>query len=79
MLQLVQGKLKKAEDNGVGKVLNGGVEEDLNVYLAKLKNLVLATSIISDQALKLVWALSRQPQLPMLQESLILGWKVVLT
>ena len=37
MLQLVQGKLKKAEDGSV-KVLNGGVEEDLNVYLAKLKN-----------------------------------------
>lgn len=37
MLQLVQGSLKKAEDGSV-KVLNGGVEEDLNVYLAKLKN-----------------------------------------
>ena len=37
MLQLVQGNLKKAEDGSV-KVLNGGVEEDLNVYLAKLKN-----------------------------------------
>ena len=37
MLQLVQGNLKKAEDGSV-KVLNVGVEEDLNVYLAKLKN-----------------------------------------
>ena len=37
MLQLVQGNLKKAEDGSV-KVLNGGVEEDLNVYVAKLKN-----------------------------------------
>jgi len=37
MLQLVQGNLKKAEDGSI-KVLNGGVEEDLNVYLAKLKN-----------------------------------------
>jgi len=37
MLQLVQSNLKKAEDGSV-KVLNGGVEEDLNVYLAKLKN-----------------------------------------
>ena len=37
MLQLVQSKLKKADDGSV-KVLNGGVEEDLNVYLAKLKN-----------------------------------------
>ena len=37
MLQLVQGNLKKAEDGSV-KVLNGGVEEDINVYLAKLKN-----------------------------------------
>ena len=37
MLQLVQGSLKKADDGSV-KVLNGGVEEDLNVYLAKLKN-----------------------------------------
>ena len=37
MLQLVQGNLKKAEDGSV-KILNGGVEEDLNVYLAKLKN-----------------------------------------
>lgn len=37
MLQLVQGKLKKADDGSV-KVLNGGVEEDLNVYLSKLKN-----------------------------------------
>ena len=40
MLQLVQGNLKRAEDGSV-KVLNGGVEEDLNVYLAKLKNLSL--------------------------------------
>jgi len=37
MLQLVQSKLKKSDDGSV-KVLNGGVEEDLNVYLAKLKN-----------------------------------------
>tara|TARA_R100000742_G_C4259896_1_gene77708 strand:- start:365 stop:1069 length:705 start_codon:yes stop_codon:yes gene_type:complete len=37
MLQLVQSNLKKADDGSV-KVLNGGVEEDLNVYLAKLKN-----------------------------------------
>ena len=37
MLQLVQNNLKKADDGSV-KVLNGGVEEDLNVYLAKLKN-----------------------------------------
>ena len=37
MLQLVQSNLKKAADGSV-KVLNGGVEEDLNVYLAKLKN-----------------------------------------
>ena len=37
MLQLVQGSLKKAEDGSV-KVLDGGVEQDINVYLAKLKN-----------------------------------------
>ena len=37
MLQLVQGKLKKSDDGSV-KVLEGGVEQDLNVYLAKLKN-----------------------------------------
>ena len=37
MLQLVQSNLKKSDDGSV-KVLNGGVEEDLNVYLAKLKN-----------------------------------------
>ena len=37
MLQLVQSNLKKADDGSV-KVLNGGVEEDINVYLAKLKN-----------------------------------------
>jgi hypothetical protein len=37
MLQLVQSNLKKAEDGSV-KVLNGGVEEDINVYLGKLKN-----------------------------------------
>ena len=37
MLQLVQSNLKKAEDGSV-KVLNGGIEEDINVYLAKLKN-----------------------------------------
>jgi hypothetical protein len=37
MLQLVQSKLKKADDGSV-KVLDGGVEQDLNVYLAKLKN-----------------------------------------
>ena len=33
MLQLVQSNLKKSDDGSV-KVLNGGVEEDLNVYLA---------------------------------------------
>jgi hypothetical protein len=37
MLQLVQNKLKRSEDGSV-KVLDGGVEQDLNVYLAKLKN-----------------------------------------
>ena len=37
MLQLVQSNLKKADDGSV-KVLNGGVEEDINVYLGKLKN-----------------------------------------
>ena len=37
MLQLVQSNLKKAEDGSV-KVLDGGVEQDINVYLAKLKN-----------------------------------------
>ena len=37
MLQLVQSNLKKSDDGSV-KVLNGGVEEDINVYLAKLKN-----------------------------------------
>jgi len=37
MLQLVQSNLKKAEDGSV-KVLDGGVEQDINMYLAKLKN-----------------------------------------
>ena len=37
MLQLVQSKLKKADDGSI-KVLDGGVEQDLGVYLAKLKN-----------------------------------------
>ena len=37
MLQLVQSKLKKSDDGSV-KVLDGGVEQDINVYLAKLKN-----------------------------------------
>ena len=37
MLQLVQNNLTKTEDGNI-KVLNGGVEEDINVYLAKLKN-----------------------------------------
>ena len=37
MLQLVQSNLKKSDDGSV-KVLNGGVEEDINVYLGKLKN-----------------------------------------
>ncbi len=37
MLQLVQSNLKKSE-NGAVKVLDGGVEQDLGVYLAKLKN-----------------------------------------
>jgi len=37
MLQLVQSKLKKSEDGSV-KVLDGGVEQDINVYWAKLKN-----------------------------------------
>ena len=37
MLQLVQSNLKKSESGAV-KVLDGGVEQDLGVYLAKLKN-----------------------------------------
>ena len=37
MLQLVQSNLKKSDDGSV-KVLNGGIEEDINVYLGKLKN-----------------------------------------
>ena len=37
MLQLVQNGLKKSEDGSV-KVLDGGIEQDLGVYLAKLKN-----------------------------------------
>ena len=37
MLQLVQSNLKKSETGAV-KVLDGGVEQDLGVYLAKLKN-----------------------------------------
>ncbi|ADD94270.1 hypothetical protein [uncultured phage MedDCM-OCT-S04-C231] len=37
MLRLVQGNLKKSDDGSV-KVLDGGVEQDLNLYLAKLKN-----------------------------------------
>ncbi len=37
MLQLIQGSLKKSED-GTVKVLDGGIEQDINVYLAKLKN-----------------------------------------
>ena len=37
MLQLVQANLKKGEDGNV-KVLDGGIEQDINVYLAKLKN-----------------------------------------
>ena len=37
MLQLVQGNLKKSESGQV-VVLDGGIEQDLNVYLAKLKN-----------------------------------------
>lgn len=37
MLQLMQNNLKKS-DTGAVKVLDGGVEQDLGVYLAKLKN-----------------------------------------
>jgi len=37
MLQLMQNSLKKS-DTGAVKVLDGGVEQDLGVYLAKLKN-----------------------------------------
>ena len=37
MLRLVQADLKKSDDGSV-KVLDGGVEQDLNLYLAKLKN-----------------------------------------
>ena len=37
MLRLVQNDLKKSDDGSV-KVLDGGVEQDINVYLAKLKN-----------------------------------------
>ncbi len=78
MLQLVQGNLKKAEDGSV-KVLNGGVEEDLNVYLAKLKNPGSGYEHHSSQVLKPVWALSQQLELLVPQVSLILGQKVVLT
>ena len=78
MLQLVQSNLKKSDDGSV-KVLNGGVEEDINVYLGKLKILVLVMSIISNQVLNPAWALSQIPELQALQVSLILGWKVVLT
>ena len=37
MLQLMQNNLKKSESGKV-VVLDGGIEQDLNVYLAKLKN-----------------------------------------
>ena len=37
MLRLVQSDLKKSDDGSI-KVLDGGVEQDINVYLAKLKN-----------------------------------------
>ena len=37
MLRLVQNDLKKSDDGSV-KVLDGGVEQDINVHLAKLKN-----------------------------------------
>ena len=37
MLRLVQTNLKRSDDGSV-KVLDGGVEQDLNLYLAKLKN-----------------------------------------
>ena len=37
MLRLVKSDLKKSDDGSV-KVLDGGVEQDINVYLAKLKN-----------------------------------------
>ena len=37
VLQLVQSNLKKSESGKV-VVLDGGIEQDLNVYLAKLKN-----------------------------------------
>ena len=37
MLQLVQGNLKKADDGRV-VILDGGVEQDIAVHLAKLKN-----------------------------------------
>ena len=37
MLQLVQSSLKKSEDGSV-KILDGGIEQDLSVYIAKLKN-----------------------------------------
>ena len=37
MLQLVQSNLKKS-DTGAVKILDGGVEQDLGMYLAKLKN-----------------------------------------
>jgi hypothetical protein len=37
MLQLMQNNLKKADDGRV-VILDGGVEQDINVHLAKLKN-----------------------------------------
>ena len=37
MLRLVQTNLKRSDDGSV-KVLDGGVEQDLNLYLAKLKS-----------------------------------------
>ena len=78
MLQLVQSNLKKSESGAV-KVLDGGVEQDLGVYLAKLKILVPALSIISSRALKLEWVRSPLPVFPEPEVSLILGQKVVLT
>ena len=78
MLQLVQGKLKKADDGSV-KVLNGGVEEDINVYLSKLKNPGSGWEHNFKPSSQAGMGAKPTTELQEQQVSLILGWKVVLT
>ena len=76
MLRLVQSDLKKSDDGSV-KVLDGGVEQDINVYLAKLKNPGSGYEHHFKPSAQAGMGAKPKQELLVQQASLILGWKVV--